>query len=91
MRNEARKEMTKDRYALGKTGGGRTPAPPKATSQMIIELLGDDPGISGIQGGIEFGKCPLCHAHLFKTSQKCVKYDRQILANRLTILWKYTL
>ena len=62
MRNEARKEMSKDRYALGKTGGGKAPAPPKATSQRIIELFADEPGFSGIEGGIESGKCPLCHA-----------------------------
>lgn len=62
MTNEARKEMNKDRYALGKTGGGRAPASPKATSQRIIELFADEPGFSGIEGGIESGKCPLCHA-----------------------------
>ena len=50
MRNEARKDMSRE-----KTGGGKPPAPPKATSQRIIELFGDEPGFSGIQGGIESG------------------------------------
>ena len=59
MKNEARKEMTKEKNSLGKTGGGRPPAAPKATSQRIIELFGDEPGFSGIDGGIESGKCLL--------------------------------
>ena len=65
MRNEARKEMSKDRYALGNTWGGKAPAPPKATSQRIIKHFADEPGFSEIEGGIESGMCPLCHA-LFK-------------------------
>ncbi len=56
MRNEACKDMSKEKNSLGKTGGGKPPAPPKATSQRIIELFGDEPGFSGIQGSIESGK-----------------------------------
>ncbi len=56
MRNEARKDMSKEKNSLGKTGGGKPPAPPKATSQRIIELFRDEPGFSGIRGGIESGK-----------------------------------
>ena len=61
MRNEARKDFCRDKNALGKTGGGRPPAPPKATSLRILDLFGDEPGFSGIEGGIESGKCQ-CHA-----------------------------
>ena len=57
MRNEARKEMSRDKNSLGKTRGGRPPAPPKATSQRIIELFGNEPSFSGIHSGIESGKC----------------------------------
>ena len=53
MRNKERKDMGKEKNSLGKTGGGKPPAPPKATSQRIIKLFGDEPGI---QGGIESGK-----------------------------------
>ncbi|XP_028392686.1 t-SNARE domain-containing protein 1-like [Dendronephthya gigantea] len=51
----ARKEMGKERQSIEKTGGGRPTAPPTSTSQRIIEIFGDEPGFSGIQGGIESG------------------------------------
>ena len=51
MRNEVRKDMSRE-----KTGGGKAPAPVKPTNQRILSLLGDEPGFSGIQGGIESGK-----------------------------------
>ena len=57
MRNEARKEMSRDKNSLEKTGGGKPSGTPKATSQRIIELFGDEPSFSGIHGGIESGKC----------------------------------
>jgi hypothetical protein len=57
MRNAARREMAVEKRSLGKTGGGKPPAPPKATSQRIIELFGDEPSFSGIEGGIESGEC----------------------------------
>ena len=56
MRNEARKDLSREKSSLGKTGGGKAPAPVKPTSQRIISLFGDEPGFSGIQGGIESGK-----------------------------------
>ena len=34
----------------------KPPPPPNATSQRILELFGDEPGFSGIQGGIESGQ-----------------------------------
>ncbi len=40
----------------GGGGGGKAPPPPKETSQRIIELIGDEPGFSGIEGGIESGE-----------------------------------
>ena len=55
MRNEARKEMSKDRYALGKTGGGKQSNKSKDNRTFCGRF-------SGIEGGIESGKCPLCHA-----------------------------
>jgi hypothetical protein len=45
MRNKVRKDLCRERNILGKTGGGKPPAPPKATSQRIIELFGDEPVI----------------------------------------------
>ena len=59
MRNEARKEFTLERQMISKTGGGKESNPPKPTSARIMELFGDEPGFSGIQGGVESGKC-LC-------------------------------
>ena len=40
--------MSRDKNSFGKTGGGKPPAPPKATSQRIIEFFGDEPIFSGI-------------------------------------------
>jgi hypothetical protein len=56
MRNEARKDLSREKSSLGKTGGGKAPAPVKPTNQRIISLFGDEPGFSGIQGGIESSK-----------------------------------
>ena len=42
-----------------RTGGGKPPPPPNATSQRILELFGDEPGFSGIEGGIESGQCEI--------------------------------
>ena len=56
MRNEARKEMSREKNSLGKTGGGKPPEPPKAISKRIIEIFGSEPSFSGIQGGIESGE-----------------------------------
>jgi hypothetical protein len=56
MRNEARKDLSREKSSLGKTGGGKAPAPVKPTSQRIISLFGDKPCFSEIQGGIESGK-----------------------------------
>ncbi len=52
----ARKDMAQEKKSLSKTGGGKAPPPPKETSQRIIELIGDEPGFSGIEGGIESGE-----------------------------------
>ena len=60
MRGEARKDLSRENKLQRKTGGGKPPPPPKATNQRIIELFGDEPGFSGIQGGIESGKCRTC-------------------------------
>ena len=49
--------MSRDKNSLEKTGAGKPPGTPKATSQRIIELFGDEPSFSGIHGGIESGKC----------------------------------
>ena len=68
----ARKEMSRERSSIGKTGGGKSLPPLKATSQRIIELFGDEPGFSGIQGGIESGECQFAHAQqklLFKMAK----------------------
>ncbi len=51
----------KERYGTRKkvpkqNRGGKAPPPPKETSQRIIELIGDEPGFSGIEGGIESGE-----------------------------------
>ena len=55
MRSEARKDYGCERKLLTKTGGGKQPAQPKETSRRIIELFGDEPGFSGIQGGLASG------------------------------------
>ena len=52
----ARKEMGRGKASLGKTGGGKPIAPPHVISQRIIEIFGDEPGFSGIDGGIESKK-----------------------------------
>lgn len=61
MRNEARKELCIEKKSLGRTGGGKPPAPPKERSQRIMAIFGDEPGFSGIMGGLESGRCPLSH------------------------------
>jgi hypothetical protein len=38
-----------------RTMGHHTP-PPNETSQRIIQLVGDEPGFTGIDGGIESGE-----------------------------------
>ena len=52
----AKKEFSKSGASQRKTGGGEKPASPKSPSKNIIELFGDDPSFSGIQGGLESGK-----------------------------------
>ena len=52
----AKKEFSKFGASQKKTGGGEKPASPKNSSKKIIELFGDDPSFSGIQGGLESGK-----------------------------------
>ena len=61
MRNEVRKEMSREKNSLGKTGGGKPPEPPKAISKRIIDIFGDEPSFSGIQDGIESGE--YCHRY----------------------------
>ena len=65
----ARKEIGREKKTQGKTGGGKPPPPPTATSHRIIELFGDEPGFSGIEGGMESGECESPHPqrkYLFK-------------------------
>ena len=38
-----------------KTGGGPATKPPSLTTEKIINILGDEPSFSGIQGGFESG------------------------------------
>ena len=57
MCGEARKELNQEKKSNEKTGGGKPPPPPKATSQRIIELFGDEPGFSEIEGSIKSGGC----------------------------------
>ena len=52
----ARKELNQEKKSKERTGGGKPPPPPNATSQRILELFGDEPGFSGIEGGIESGQ-----------------------------------
>ncbi len=52
----ARKDLVKEKSSLTKTGGGKPPPLLNALSQRIIEVLGDEPGFSGIQNGIESGE-----------------------------------
>lgn len=56
MVGSAKKEFSKFGASQRKTGGGEKPASPKSSSKKIIELFGDDPSFSGIQGGLESGK-----------------------------------
>ncbi|XP_068762578.1 nuclear apoptosis-inducing factor 1-like isoform X1 [Montipora capricornis] len=49
----AKKEFVKFGASQRKTGGGEKPASPKSSSKKIIELFGEDPSFSGIQGGLE--------------------------------------
>jgi hypothetical protein len=39
MRNEARKDLSREKSSLRKTGGGKAPAPVKPTSQRITTLV----------------------------------------------------
>ena len=52
----ARREVAKEKRSLGQTGRGKAPPPPNETSQRIIQLIGDEPGFTGIDGGIESGE-----------------------------------
>ena len=52
----ARREVANEKRSLGQTGGGKAPAPPNETTQRIIQLIGDEPGFTGIGGGIESGE-----------------------------------
>lgn len=52
----ARREVANEKRSLGQTGGGKAPPPPNETSQRIIQLIGDEPGFTGIDGGIESGE-----------------------------------
>ena len=52
----ARREVGNEKRSLGQTGGGKTPPPPNETSQRIIQLIVDEPGFTGIDGGIEAGE-----------------------------------
>ena len=52
----AREELNQEKKSKERTGGGKPPPPPNATSQRILELFGDEPGFSGIEGGIESGQ-----------------------------------
>lgn len=64
----ARKELNQEKKSKEKTGGGKPPPQPNATSQRIIELFGDEPGYSGIEGGIESGHsgvCQITHAQKY--------------------------
>ena len=56
----ARKELNQKKKSKEKTGGGKPPPQPNATSQRIIELFGDEPGFSGIEGGIKSGHSGVC-------------------------------
>ncbi|XP_015754531.1 PREDICTED: myb/SANT-like DNA-binding domain-containing protein 4 isoform X2 [Acropora digitifera] len=49
----AKKEFSKFRASQRKTVGGEKPASPKTSSKEIIEIFGDDPSFSRIQGGLE--------------------------------------
>lgn len=48
--------MAHEKKSIGKTGWGKAAPPPKETSLKIIELIGDEPGFSGIEGGIDSGE-----------------------------------
>ena len=52
----ARKEVANRRRSLGQTGGGKAPPPPNETFHRIIELIRDEPGFTGIDGGIQSGE-----------------------------------
>lgn len=52
----ARKEFSHELSSRRQTGGGKPPAAPTATAQRIIDLSGDEPGFSGIPGGVESGE-----------------------------------
>ena len=51
-----RKELNQEKKSKERTGGGKPLPPPNTTSQRILELFGDEPGFSGIEGGIESGQ-----------------------------------
>jgi hypothetical protein len=75
MCDAARKEMSRERSSIG-----APLPPPKATSHRIIELFGDEPGFSGIQGGIESGECQIAHAQQ-KLLFKMAKFYSILLVN----------
>lgn len=56
MVSSAKKEHNNIANSRKKTGGGKRPASPKASSVRIIQLFGEDPSFSGIAGGIDSGE-----------------------------------
>ena len=52
----AQREVANEKRSLGQTGGGKAPPPPNETSQRIMQFIGDEPGFTGIDGGIESGE-----------------------------------
>ena len=51
MVSAAKREHTQCASSQRKTGGGEKPASPKSSTKKIIDLFGDDPTFSGIDGG----------------------------------------
>ena len=65
----ARKEFNLEKSLRKKTGGGKQPAPLSANAERIIHLFEDEPGFSGIPGGVESGQCSLRYVALYLLSQ----------------------
>ena len=83
----ARREVANEKRSLGQTSGRKAPPPPNETSHRMIQLIGGEPGFTGIDGGIESGEICNVHAYANPGLQRILLYcktDLSICSNKYT-------